>query len=161
MSAQDVAVSTPATNEQDPARTKVIASLYELALLLERHPEMPVPYQLSDTEISRLTIGFYEKDAKERLNAAARAIPGPGTKRVYGPDTMAYFALDKKVGSITISLSAFRDAVCERVVTGTREVTEEVPDPEKLAEVPVVTVTRTVEDVVWECGPLLREQVTR
>jgi hypothetical protein len=42
-------------------------------------------------------------------------------------------------------------------VVGTREVTEEVPDPEALAAVPKVTVTRTVEDVRWECRPLLAE----
>jgi hypothetical protein len=38
-------------------------------------------------------------------------------------------------------------------VTGTYEVTEEVPDPD--ADVPMVTVTRTVENVEWDCHPVL------
>jgi hypothetical protein len=48
-----------------------------------------------------------------------------------------------------------RNEVCEKVVTGTREVTKEVPDPEALAAVPKVTVTETVEDVEWRCHPIL------
>jgi hypothetical protein len=47
--------------------------------------------------------------------------------------------------------------VCERVVTGTRLETKEVPDPEALKAVPLVTVTETVEDVEWRCMPLLAD----
>lgn len=52
-----------------------------------------------------------------------------------------------------------REEICERVVTGTEEVTKEVPDPVALAAVPKVTVTETVEQVEWICRPLLAESV--
>lgn len=59
---------------------------------------------------------------------------------------------------LNVEVYADREEVCERVVTGTREVTEQVPDPEALAAVPTVEVTKTVEDVEWRCVPLLAEQ---
>ena len=62
-------------------------------------------------------------------------------------------------GPVVIQPYDNREAVCERVVTGTREVTKEVPDPEALASVPKVTVTETVEDVEWRCHPILDEAV--
>jgi hypothetical protein len=58
-------------------------------------------------------------------------------------------------GSVGVDVTIERDEICERVVVDTREVTEEVPDPQALAAVPKVTVTRTVEDVEWRCRPLL------
>ncbi|HET6291734.1 MAG TPA: hypothetical protein VFG33_00115, partial [Kribbella sp.] len=61
-------------------------------------------------------------------------------------------------GVIEVHVGAYRDQVCERVVTGTREVTKTVPDPSVV--VPDVEVTETVEDVEWICGPLLAKAVT-
>lgn len=58
-------------------------------------------------------------------------------------------------GAVTVQVLAYRQEVCERVVVGTREVTEEVPDPEALAAVPTTTVTRTEDVVEWQCKPLL------
>lgn len=157
MSAQDVAVGTGVPNEeQDPERVKAIASLYELALLLEKHPELPVPFELDGS--GHLSINFWDADAKTKLLAAARAIPGLLKKRVWGGSSTSYYTLDGQVGTIGLQLTAYRDAVCERVVTGTREVTKTIPDP--MVTVPTVEVTETVEDVEWVCGPLLREQVT-
>lgn len=60
-------------------------------------------------------------------------------------------------GALTINVYADREQVCTKRVIGVREVTEEVPDPDALAAVPKVTVTRTVEDVEWDCLPLLAE----
>jgi heme-binding NEAT domain protein len=57
-------------------------------------------------------------------------------------------------------VSVDREEICERIVTGTREVTVEVPDPEQLAAVPTVSVTKTVEDVEWICRPLLDDATT-
>jgi hypothetical protein len=56
---------------------------------------------------------------------------------------------------IDIEVYGKRAEVCERVVVGTEEVEEEVPDPEALAAVPRVKVTKTVEQVKWVCSPLL------
>ncbi len=57
-----------------------------------------------------------------------------------------------------MNLSAFRDDVCERIVTGTHQVTETGKDPEALAAVPEIEVTKTVEDVEWRCGSILAPQ---
>lgn len=144
-------------NNDDQDRMQTIASLYELALLLEKHPELPIPFELQGGSYGHLSINFLDGDAKSDMLAAARAIPGMLNKRVWGGKTASYFTLDGRVGSISIQLTAFRESVCERVVTGTREVKKTVPDP--MVVVPVVEVTETVEDVEWVCGPLLREQV--
>jgi hypothetical protein len=58
-------------------------------------------------------------------------------------------------GPVRIQAYGTRAQVCERVVVGTREVEEEIPDPEALAAVPKVTVKKTVEDIEWVCSPLL------
>jgi hypothetical protein len=53
--------------------------------------------------------------------------------------------------AIRLKCYADRELVCTKRVIGTRKVTEKVPDP----DAPLVTVTRTVEDVEWVCGSLL------
>lgn len=66
-----------------------------------------------------------------------------------------WFVAQLKWGRVGLEVNARREQVCERVVVDTREITEEVPDPEALAAVPTVTVTRTEEVVEWQCRPLL------
>lgn len=58
-------------------------------------------------------------------------------------------------GGVVITLTDAREKVCTRVVTGTREVVEEIADPDALAAVPKVTRTRVEEIVEWQCEPLL------
>ena len=58
-------------------------------------------------------------------------------------------------GPVYLQAYTNRDEVCERVVVGTREVVEEVKDPEALAAVPTITQKRTEEIVEWQCRPLL------
>lgn len=60
-------------------------------------------------------------------------------------------------GEVLIALIS-RSKVCERVVIGEREVTEQVPDPELVKDVPMKTVTRVVEDIEWRCSPMLGER---
>lgn len=152
-----VTADTPVS--ADPARTEKVAALFELALLLEQHPEIPIPFELS--RAGHLSINFLhggtDDELRDQLLETARAIPGTARKRVWGGEELAYYTLDCKVGSINIELTAYRDAVCQRIVTGTREVIEEVPDPAVV--VPTVTVTKTVEEVEWRCEPLNRAAV--
>lgn len=63
-------------------------------------------------------------------------------------------------GRVTMKVYSDRDQVCERIVTGTREVPVEEKDPEALAAVPTRTVMRVVEDVEWRCTPLLAAEAT-
>lgn len=131
-------------------RSSYTAGLRALADLLDAHPQVPLPHY--GTSGAPMAIFFLSgEDPKAALVAATRAFPGPKQKGVW--DT--YYDVQGSLHGLHYKLTAFRDAVCERIVTGTREVVEEVPDPEALAAVPKVTVTTTVEDVEWKCSPLL------
>jgi hypothetical protein len=131
-------------------RERYIDGLRVLAAVLEKHPEVELP---SDGTDIPLAINFWGADARERMAAAARAIPTSWEKKV--SDKSDYFRLIGRLGGLQVELSSYRDAVCKRVVTGTREVTEKVKDPDKLAEVPEIEVKRVVEEVTWDCGSLL------
>src|SRR5882672_2620324 len=130
-------------------RADYIAGLRTLADILETHDELPLPYQLT----AGTGFAFYalssekKKHAKTLLPSWMRAIGGTWRKEWHGD----YFDLCGNVGPIPVRLSTFRDAVCKRVVTGTREVTLEEPDP----GAPKVPVTRVIEDVEWVCSPIL------
>lgn len=123
-----------------------------LANLLENHPELPLPYEGDGTA---MTMMFWGPDAREELAAAARALPIRLTKNDparSGYDE-TYFNLDGNLNGLRIQLTAHRTQVCERVVTGTRTVTEEVPDP----DAPKVTRIRVEEIAEWRCRPLLTD----
>lgn len=138
-------------------RAEAIRGIRMLADLLEQNPEVPLPYQLGGGD----DISFHFLHGgreRERMAELARLIPGPLTKHVRGSKEYGdYFDLKGSIAGIRVHLIAFRDAVCERIVTGTREVTKTVPDPTVM--VALVEVTETVEDVEWVCGPLLAEAV--
>lgn len=145
------------TNTQltDP-RAAYIEGLRKLANALEQHTEIPLPYEGSSagTPISLMFFG-YEADNKTAMAAAARALPCSFVKT----GDNKYFQMNGTLAGLRIQLHALREEVCKRVVTATREVVEEVPDPEALAaataSVPLVKKTTTVEDVTWVCSPIL------
>lgn len=60
------------------------------------------------------------------------------------------FTLLFKFGALTVKAISWRSDVCERVVVGTREVTEMVPDP-KAPATPMVELKRTEEIVEYRC----------
>lgn len=143
----------------DITREDRIASIHQLADWLEAHPEVPLPYELGGASgTGNLLIFTHDLDDPKAVIAdVARALPGKVTKDTYGEGSGAQLKLVGSVGHINIEAIANRDLVCERVVTGIREVTEDVPDPEKLAEVPTISVTTTVEDIEWRCAPVLAQ----
>lgn len=144
-----VAVASVAS--ADPARTEKIAALFELALLLEQNPDLPIPFEMDGSHLNIMLMS--EKDPRAALARIVRILPGTIDKRVWSHGENNYFDAIAKVGTIEIRVGAYRDQVCERIVTGTREVTQTVPDPS--VEVPLVEVTKTVEDIEWVCSPLL------
>ncbi len=133
-------------------RNSYTAGLRALADFLDAHPDIRLPY--TGTAVP-LTI-YLLRSSREDFVAAVKALPGKREKVV---DDHGTFRVRAHFGNIPVEVVAYRDAVCERVVTGTRAVTREVPDPQALAAVPTTTLTETVEDVEWVCAPLLSEQV--
>ena len=153
---------TEPTTTVDPAvaeRAAYIAGLRQIADWLEANPAVQLPTLNSlrpgtneFTNMMRIYVSSYGGSARVKMAAIARAM-GRAEKVFQHED----FCLVRTFAGITISAEVDRDEVCERVVVGKREVTEEVPDADALAAVPKVTVTRTVEDVEWRCVPLLRD----
>jgi hypothetical protein len=135
-------------------RTAYISGLRRLADLLESDPDFPLPYTGGPLSGLKWIVGYgKDQDAawqRDFLRRFARAVDGP-VQKGYRDEA---FDLVGKLDGLHLDVIAQRDAVCERVITGTREVTREVPDPDALAAVPTTTVTETVEDVRWECVPL-------
>lgn len=134
-------------------REEQIAGALELIAWLEAHPEVPMPYHLSPSGYV-LIMTHTVADPKATLADIARAIPGKIQKTTYGDE----FEISGRVGGIEVKATAVRNEVCERVVTGIHKVTKQVPDPDALAALPKITVTTTVEDVEWVCGPLLADK---
>ena len=155
MTITTVAPAIDAESAEKDRRAAYTAGLRILADVLDQHDEVPLPYDGSDDEV---TIHFlFGDDPRAQMAAAARAIPCNWRKNDPGDgsyDAM-YLDLQGQLAGLKLKLVAYRTAVCERVVTGTREVTVTVPDPEALAAVPEVTVTKFVDDVEWRCGSVL------
>lgn len=140
----------------DAYRAAYIGGLRDLAGKLEAHPEIPLP---SAGRLDPVTLHFLAgDDPRAMMAAAARALGGSwakNTRDYTGTGGGAYFDLDTTLRGLKIRLTAYRADVCERVVTGTRQITETVPDPVLLDAVPLIEVTRTVEDARWVCIPVM------
>ena len=136
------------------AEAKQIArGLRKLARFIELNPEL-VPlfrYPFAGTNVPARN--------RETVVGAARAGARMGGVKVDKHQDDHWAGVDL-VFSDVVSMHVYieREAICERIVVGNHEVTEELPDAEALAAVPKVTVTRTVEDVEWRCVPLLAEE---
>lgn len=129
-------------------REQQIDGLRKLADLLEQNPDVSMPYDVANG----LTFQFlYTEEAASEMAHLRSLIGGAFRKNTYGGGT--YYELVGKFSGIEIRLVTFRSKVCERVVVGTREVYEEIPDP----DAPKVAVIKTVEDVEWRCSPVLAE----
>lgn len=63
-------------------------------------------------------------------------------------------------GPVAAFVLARREDVCERVVTGIKTVTDVVKDPQAVAALPDVEVTREVPEFEWVCKPVLAATTT-
>lgn len=143
-------------------RQAFIDGLHQIADFLTEHPEVPLPYMgpSPGAKVWGSSMPIYlvnDKGQRETLAEIARAM---GRVEKHVDDGLGRFYVVRHFAGIALVASAERSEVCERVVTGTREVTTQVRDPEALAAVPLVTVTATVEDVEWVCTPLLKPAAT-
>jgi len=134
-------------------RDEYIKGLRGLADLLEANPELPLPYDGHGAELN-----FIEgNDEEDRRGAAVFARVMPGTVRKTPRDD--YFDFNAEIHGLRVQWISRRVNVCERVVTGIREVVIEEPDPAALAALPRVKRVEVVEDVEWQCHPILAEPV--
>lgn len=124
------------------ARDAIAAGYTELAEWADRHPEV----NLTPTT----TVVYAFASTRETFNAWTRALAdGAGLAGVTKSINPSYATAVRRFGSIKVQVTIARNEVCERVVTGTRQV--QVPDPEVVAAAPLVTVD---EDIVeWRCPP--------
>lgn len=145
-------MSTEQTTEPEPKQSQRLAAGFRaLADMLDANPDLAdVGYCFSYIfEAVNIPV-----DSREQIATLARAGMRAGAKVDKHQDDN-YAGVNISFGSVGLHVYADRDEVCERIVVGTKEVTEEVPDPEALAAVPKVTVTKVVEEVEWRCGSLL------
>ena len=139
-----------ATVEKIQERTDYIAGLRALADLLDENTLLPKP-------TTSMPLYVYV-DTKDEILTYLAAMTGPVEKEYEDRDDYG-FSIRGHILGVKVEVTVrSRSTVCERIVLGTREVTEEIPDPEALAAVPTITVTKTVEDIRWECVPLLAEK---
>lgn len=139
-------------DNRDSLATQQVAGLRKLADLIEAHPELAGRFTADEIE---LNIHTRTDDITAELAEWARFAKANGAKIAKDITQSMYNVTATFCDGVKVSMLAYRTAVCEKVVVGTREVTEEVPDPEALAAVPTVTVKRVVEETKWVCRPLL------
>ncbi|MEU4234145.1 hypothetical protein AB0F17_58565 [Nonomuraea sp. NPDC026600] len=137
-------------DQQLDSRAEYAKGLRALADILDAHPELPLPYDGTDTALDWIQVG---DDARRHAAVFARVMPGTVAKSV--SDAAGQFYLTFKLHGLSLRVISTRAQMCERVVTGTREVVIEEPDPEALAALPKIKRTEVVEDVEWQCRPVL------
>jgi hypothetical protein len=120
-------------------RADFIGAIRDLADWLEQTPEAP----LGRGEAMYLAVYGGEKEDCLSLIKT----PGDFEKQYYSSG----FSLKRRFrGKVTYSLESNREEVCERVVTGSH-----VEPVRKWVE---TDETQVVEDVEWQCHPLLSEK---
>lgn len=136
------------------------AGFRALADLLEVNPQLAEDMRYGAGDLFAMPeFNGAVTNQRERLAEWMRAAKSHGAKVTKDASTDNFKAV-LTFGAVRVKVLANREAVCERVVTGTETVTKTVKDPALLAEVPEVEVTETVEIVEWQCKPLLAaEQV--
>lgn len=135
-------------------RAEYVKGLRALAELLAVHPDLSVPHGLGTAFTWNVWPSQFGDDVPAEVARIRQVVGGQWAKNdpadgENGYDA-SYFTLSRPLYGITLRICSYREAVCERVVTGTREVVEDVP-------VAFEKRTKTVEDVRWDCKPLLAE----
>lgn len=140
---------------------RIIDALLSIAALIEKHPELvhgdgPLRHAFSNL--------YANVDTRADVAHLARLCVRSGAKvekfqgNVYA-GVEVHFTPPGTYPQVYVRASVDREQICERVVTGTHEVIEEVPDPDLLAAVPKVTNVRVEEIVEWKCRPILPDEL--
>lgn len=136
--------------ENTDNRSECIAGLRAMADLLEATDALPLPEPVN---FAWNVWGNFQDDVPAEVARIAKLLPGRLDKNdpTVSDFNGRYYQLTGKVGGLTTEICAYREMVCERVVTGSETVTKTVPAP----DAPTVEVTETVETVEWICKPIL------
>lgn len=128
--------------------------LRAMAAFAEANPELAdeLAYALDAGNV--LLSCSHVPDPAATMAAFATAAVRAGAK-VTKSGNDSFFHTFLSWGPVGLKVYAEREQVCERVVTGSEVVKETVPDPERLAQVPLVEVEKVVETYEWKCAPLL------
>ncbi len=118
--------------------------LRQLANVIEGNPQLGLPF--GSNTFDRLLVPMGTKSV---LADWVRAIPGKVDKQF---DDYGWLNVHIKLGEFHMNAYIARDQVCERIVTGTKEVRKLVPHPD--AE--MVEKVEIVDEYEWKCSePLL------
>jgi hypothetical protein len=145
----DVEPSGPSAETVEILGRRLRAMQSVIEFLDEHGVDLPhQPMVTSYGHSATVAVDFYlhDEDQKETAARIVRLIGGKWAK-ADGGDRLY---LRRHQGDIEFCVVVDREAVCERVVKGTREVT--IPAVEAQPE-----RVQTVEDVEWVCGSVLAE----
>jgi hypothetical protein len=143
-----------------------IWAVRRISELVEKNPDLPRPkIELWHGETD---VTFYVLDGKkteELILDVVALFPdvewakNDPTGGVYDSSyyTMKGRWQEPGTGPVKLEVIAQRADLCERVVTMSYEVVEEIPDPEQVALIPLVKVPVTKEIVEWQCNKAIAE----
>lgn len=131
-------------------------NLRAAADVIDQNAHLPAPYITTGANgVVELNWFLHGRQVDERATAAAivKAIDGEWTRGEanYDPNLATW---TQERDGMQLYISVQRDAMCERIVTGTTTVT--VPAVEAQPE-----RTEVVETVEWRCQPLLGDATER
>ena len=134
----------------------ILTAMRRMLAMTDADPSFILPHSIenyggtSRTECRWYPFNDQENEAK--IGASVRRAVG-GTWRKEVNSNYLYMRYEDENTRYVIVLD--RPQVCRKVITGTQIVTETVPDPDVLATVPTVEVTKEVETFEWVCDPIL------
>jgi hypothetical protein len=122
-----------------------------IEFLDERGVDLPEqPHLTSYSHSARTAVAWYLQGDDDQKETAAQLVRIIGGKWVKSDSDVTLYLRQMWATDVEFVIAVDRQAVCERIVKGTREVT--VPavaaKPERV---------ETVEDVEWVCGSILAE----
>lgn len=148
----------------------------QLSEIQEKNPSMPRPrVSFEDFKgTAMFWISYYElepnyrKRTKEEMEAEIELIvncfpsaawtanaPEPGATD-YSHSNVYYVLIGVLPEGGEVRITAMRESLCELVTVSEREVSEEVPDPDLVQNVPKVKLTRTEKIQEWQCNERLQ-----
>lgn len=139
-------------------RSEYTKGLRAVADLIDAHPDLPEPYT-SVYSSGNIDVQWYLQihglDLAEQKTTAAKIVSELGGKWDKTELVDGRLDFDQVFDSgLRLKVAVARDAVCERVVVGTHEVT--VPAMPAIPARDATTETvKTIEDVKWVCSSLL------